>query len=566
MHIFCKILLMKKEKKQDNIIKRWYKLCQPNKRDWFLQIFTYAGYAVFYALMAIFAAKTINCLYNSDWKGAFFWLGVEFLDILIRNIFKHMEYHYYGKVYGQINKNICMKIYDKIMSVKSEEIKNFSPERIVNIAQSNTGYACDFPDYVASMVDKFIFICISVGAIFAASYWAGLIVLALAVVNFFAYRLMYKKMGYHLKRRFETKDDRFREYSKIIAAKEVITELGVEDEYKEKMKNHIDEFNKEYYKYYMVTSFKGQIYFVIWNMVVYAITAVLIFLISRNMFDLALYLVVVPYLSSCTTKFNELFEQFGGVENMRVDVDRLNLILSLSDQELISYGNVNKVTEGYNLGLINISYKDAMNPKLKLTNANMAFNMHAINIVRGERGSGKRIVFDLLRRRITPDKGIVMLDNLNLYDYSPDTFKNHIDYCAQHPYFINGTIKENLQATKRDLSKLDDLIAELGLTEVIARLPNGLDTQVEEIKDAETRFWLGIIRAALSKCKILMIYEYPNTDNPEFKSIFHNIIRTCETDKRTLILFTHNVDYDPLADAVFEVKNGKIKKVNKKRD
>ncbi len=553
------------KKKQDNILKRWYKLCEPNKKDWALQIISYGLYAILYALMAIFAAKTINCLYNGDFKGAFIWLGVEFLDILFRNIFKHAEYHYYGKVYGQINKTLCSKIYDKIMSVNNEEIKKFSPEKIINIAQSNTGYACDFPDYVAAMVDKLVYILVALIAIFSSSWWAGLIVSALAIINFFAYKLIYKRMGYHLKRRFETKDDRFREYTRILNAKDVITELGAEKEYKEKIFKHVDDFNKEYYKYYMTDSFKGQIYFVIWNAVVYAVTAVLIFLISRNMFDLALYLIVVPYLTNCTTKFNELFEQFGGVENMRVDVDRLNLILSLSDKELISYGDVNKESEGYNLGFVNVTCKDEVN-NLKLKDVNIAFKMNAINIVRGERGSGKRVVFDILRRQIKPDDGYVLLDNLNLFDYSPKTFKNHIDYCSQHPLFISGTIMENLQATKRDLTKLNALIEELGLTEVISRLPNGLETQIGDVKDDEMRFWIGIIRAALSKCKILMIYEYPNTDNPEFHEIFQNIIKTCETDKRTLILFTHNQDHDKLADAVFEVKNCKIKKLKQENN
>ena len=547
-------------KKRENIVKRWYKLCEPNKKDWALQIISYSMYAIINALMAIFAAKTINCLYNQDWNGAFLWLGVEFLDILIRNVCMHFEYHYYGKVYGQINKTLCGKIYDKIMSVNTAELKNFSPERIINIAQSNTGYACDFPDYVAAIIEKSMFIIVSLIAIFSSSWFAGLIVLALAVVNFFVYRAIYKKMGYHLKRRFETKDDRFREYSRIINAKEVITEFGAEEDYKKKIFKHVDNFNKEYYKYYITDSFRSNLYYIIWNAVVYAITAVLIFLVSKNMFDIALYLVVVPYLTSCTTKFNELFDKFGGTENMRVDVDRLNLILSLSDKELISYGDINKVCEGYNLGFVNVSYEDK-ETKLKLKNANIAFNMHAINIVRGERGSGKRLVFDILRRRVVPDDGVVLLDNLNLFDYSQKSFKNHIDYCSQHPLFINGTIKENLQATKRDLSKLNDLIAELGLTEVIARQKNGLDTQIEDVKNPEDLFWIGIIRSALSHCKILMIYEYPNTDNPEFHAIFQNIITTCETDKRTLILFTHNQDHDKLADTVFEVKNGKIKKV-----
>ncbi len=548
-------------KKQENILKRWYKLCQPNKFDWAMQIITYSLYAIINALMAIFAAKTINCLYNSDFSGAFFWLAVEFLDILVRNVVYHLEYYYYGKVYSKINRTLCSKIYDKIMSVSNTEIKKFSPEKIISIAQSNTSYACEFPDYVASMVSRVVFVIVSIVAVFSTSWFAGIIIALLGVVDFFVYRAAHKKLGYHLKRRFEAQDERFREYSRIIGAKEVISEFGVQDEYKQKILKQVDKYNDEYSKYYMTYSAKENLYYVVWNAVVYAITAVLIFLVSKNMFDIALYLIVVPYLTNCTTKLNELYDKFGSVENTRVDVDRLNLILSLNDKELISYGNVNKECEGYNLGFASVSCKDKDNPTIKLVNSNVAFKMNAINIVRGERDSGKRIVFDILRRRIKPDDGVVVLDNLNLFDYSPKIFKNHIDYCSQHPMFISGTIMENLQATKRDLSKLNDLIEELNLNQVIARQKNGLNTQIDDVSNPEDRFWIGIIRAALSKCKILMIYEYPNTDNPEFREIFQNMIQTCETDKRTLILFTHNTQHDNLADAVFEVKKGKIKKV-----
>lgn len=551
--------------KKENIIKRWYKLCEPNKKYMTLQILSYAIHAIIYALMTVFAAKTIDCLYNGDWKNAFIWLGIEFLDILVRNLVLHYEFWCYGKIYGGICKTITSKICDKVFSVSDAALKKFSPEKIINIAQSNTGKACEFPDFVANMVSNIMQVGVALVAIFTASWWAGLIVIALGVVNFLVYDKLNKRLGFHLQKRFERKDDRFREYSRIISSKNVISELGAQEQYKEKLLYHVDGFNKEYNKYYMMTSFKDNLYYVIWNFVIYALTAVLIYFISKNMFDLALYLILVPYLKSCTEKLTTLYSKFGGIESMRVDVDRVNLILSLSDKEMITYGNVNKDREGYNLSLANVSYQDKNSPDTKLKNANINFKMNDINIVRGERKCGKRIVFDLLRRTIKPDEGKIILDNLNLYDYNAATYKNHIDYCAQHPLFIKGTIKENLQATKRDLTKLDALIEELGLTQIIASLPNGLNTQIEDVTNNETRFWIGLIRAALSKCKVLMLYEYPETTNPEFKEIFDKIISTCETDKRTLILFTHNDCYDYLAGQVIEIVKGncKIIKANK---
>ena len=165
----------------------------------------------------------------------------------------------------------------------------------------------------------------------------------------------------------------------------------------------------------------------------------------------------------------------------------------------------------------------------------------------------------MLRRKIKPDSGKVLLDNLDLYEYNSRTFKNHIDYCASHPIFIRGTVKENLLVSQNSFKQVKDLVKELGLEDVINGLENGYNTNIEDVKDGETRFWIGFIRAALKQSRILIIYEYPDDVSPDFHEIFKKIIETSEKKKRTIIFFTHKNDYDYLADAVFEFENGKLK-------
>ena len=92
--------MQKSNQKQENILKKWYRLCEPNKKFMTLQILSYAIHAILYALMTVFAAKTIDCLYNGDWKNAFIWLAIEFADILVRNLVLHYEFWSYGKVYA----------------------------------------------------------------------------------------------------------------------------------------------------------------------------------------------------------------------------------------------------------------------------------------------------------------------------------------------------------------------------------------------------------------------------------------------------------------------------------
>ncbi len=549
--------------KQENVFKRWYKLCQPSKKLWFFQILFYICYAVIYTLMAVFAAKTINCLVEHNWKGAFMWLGIEFADILLRNVFLHLQYVFYGKHYGHIRKNITVKIYNKLFKSEEKELKNLTTEKIINIAQSNMGSAAEFPDYVAYIMRYIVQVGIALVTIFISNVYAGLIVMAVGVVNFFVYNALNKKLGGLMKMRFEKKDLSFQEYSKILSGRPVIEELNIKEEYKDKLIQHIDEFSDSYSRYYTTSSFRDNIYYVIWNIVVYSITAFLIYLVSQGSMDLAVYLVIVPYLTSCITELNNLYTKFGGIENMRVDIDRINIILSLNEKQLIQYGNVNKTSDGYNLGFIDVSYH-CPETDISLSKMDISFKMNATNIVKGERNCGKRIVFNLLRRRIKQDSGMIMLDNLNLTDYNEKTFKQHIDYCSAHPMFLKGTIKENLLVANKDFSAVEAMVKELNLEEVISKLPQGYNTQIADIFDGETRFLIGLIRASLSKSKILMIYEYPDDVSENFHKLLQHVIASSEKSKRTLIFFTHKDDYDQYADLIYEIKNGKIKSIKAK--
>ena len=165
----------------------------------------------------------------------------------------------------------------------------------------------------------------------------------------------------------------------------------------------------------------------------------MLYFVSQGTLAIEVYLVIIPYLSSGTTKLTELFDKSSFLENMRVDVDRVNLILGLSDKELIQYGEINAETIGYNLGLISVNYENADKSSENygvLKDVDISFKMNAINLIKGSKGSGKRLIFNLLRRYIKPQSGTVLLDNLDLYSYNEATFKSHIYYCSSIQHLL----------------------------------------------------------------------------------------------------------------------------------
>lgn len=547
--------------KSENIIKRWYKLAQPHKGYWFLQIFFYCCYAVFLTVLTIFAARTINCMYAGDWTGAFINLAIELVTIVLRNVFQHTQYYFYGKQIRYVENVINKKVYNKIISCDDKSLKNVSKEKIINIALGNRDNIREFPDVVASFIAYSIQVVITLVTVYIANYIAGIIVSALGVVNFFAYYFFNKKLGKIMLDRCEKKDEMFKSYSKVLDGKELIHELGGKEKYETEILEKTQDFSKSYTKYYMVSSWKTNIYYAAWNVVVYAITALMLYFVSKGSLDIAIYLIIVPYLTTCTEKLNTLFDKTGSIETMRVDVDRFNIILNMTDKQLVKYGKFNTITEGYNLGFIDVSCKpEDEDGSGKLVNADISFKMKAVNVIKGERGSGKRVVFNLLRRYNKPDKGMILLDNLDLYEYNPKTFRKHIDYCASNPNFIKGTIKENLTIVEKDFEKIKSMCEKVGVSEFVEKLPGGYDCQIADVKSSGTRFLIGLARAALSDCKILMIYEIPEDMPDSFRNRVKKLL--VENDlKKTIILFTHSDTYDNIADLCYEVTSGKVKAV-----
>lgn len=555
---------MDEKQKKGNIISRWYKLCQPSKGLWFGQIITYTIYTVFLTLITIYAARTIDCMYNGDWHGAFLNLFIEVGTIVVRNLAIVAEYKFYGKQQVVMRNNVGKKIYKKLLSCESAGIKKISKEKIVNIATNNMDNAAEFPDAVASFLAYCIQVVLTLVFVFTSNLMAGLICLAVGAFNFFVYYKVNKKMGRILQKRHEYKDEMYKSFSKVIEGKTVIAELKGSKKYEKEVMKDVDNFSKEYAKYYNVYAIKNNLNYAFWNLLIYIVTAFLLYYVSQGTLDIAVYLIIVPYLKSCTEKLNTLFDKTSAIESMRVDVDRINIILDMNDKQLIKYGKFNTVTEGYNLGLIDVTCKQTDGTG-EIISADISFKQGCLNLIKGDKGSGKRVIFNLLRRYVVPENGKILLDNLDLYYYNEKTFKNHIDYCASHPDFITkDSIRENLLLKEKSFKKVKEVCKQVGIASYIEKLPKKYNTEVGEIKSKSMLFLLGLARAVLSESKILMIYEFPEDATKTLKTSVFNFLKKYYQGK-TVIVFSHSNDYDELAEITYEINNGRVKQTKIKK-
>lgn len=557
---------MEKTKRKSKI-KQYLNLAQPNFWYVFLEFLFQAGNVALKAMDTVFAARITVGLYHGittgDFSSAYINLLIEFVLIVIRNLCTWFEYRVYIPIYTKIYTNVQGKIINKVIAAKESNFEQTSPEKIINIIGSNVETVATCTDQVSKKFSKLVQVIISISIVAATNIWVALALLGLSLLNFFILKYINKLLAAAKKKQYEAKDDIYAEATKIMEGKSIITELGIGSEYnKEFIENNI-KFTKATKKKELITGFKSSFFYIFYWGMTAALTAFMIYLVSGGSVPIEMYLVVVPYFLTITELLNDFYEVTGTIADVNVAMNRIDTVLNFTSDEMNKFGNISQKFGGKNISFVGVNYTNGNinSPYVgKLVDVDISFASNYINVICGPKRSGKRLIFNMLRRKITPDSGVITLDNYNLKDYDTKTFKSNIYYCSSNPIFINGTIMENLMVSTKNKNTIMDVCKELDIYDTIMALPKGFDTIIDEKLTRALLFLIGMARALLTGCETLMVYEIPNSLMQKDKQkILRAMIKATTT--RTVLFFTHDTNHAKLGKTVYYIADGAITNV-----
>src|SRR5690606_3946306 len=100
----------------------------------------------------------------------------------------------------------------------------------------------------------------------------------------------------------------------------------------------------------------------------------------------------------------------------------------------------------------------------------------------GPSGAGKTTLCALLPRFYEVESGSITIDGLNIQDMTQTSLRSQIGIVQQDVFLFGGTLRENIAYGRLGASDEEILEAarQARLENVIARLPDGLDTLVGE--------------------------------------------------------------------------------------
>jgi len=169
----------------------------------------------------------------------------------------------------------------------------------------------------------------------------------------------------------------------------------------------------------------------------------------------------------------------------------------------------------------------------------------AVLSVNGSNGAGKTTMARVLAGLLTPTRGSILVDGVDVRQVDPMWWRSQLVYFPQEPVFLPGSVRDAITALNPDIEEaaLGRLIETTGLKTFVAGLPNGLESA---IKDGGTDLALGIrrrlalARALASDGRIAILDEPTESMDAEGRAVMSTVVRALSASGRTIIILSHD--------------------------
>ena len=220
-------------------------------------------------------------------------------------------------------------------------------------------------------------------------------------------------------------------------------------------------------------------------------------------------LVFSTYATYIVMSFMMLAMIFMLLPQAQVSAERINEVLDRKAS--IHEGSVQTGAETGTVEFRNVSFRYPHASGDALTNIDFKVNRGETLAIIGATGSGKTTLVQLIPRFYDATEGAVLIDGVNVKDYSFDALYDKLGYVTQKAVLFSGTVRDNVlfgeSAAGDDRENLESAIALSQAKEFVDKLPEGTNYEIEQLGrnvSGGQKQRLSIARALARKPEILV--------------------------------------------------------------
>ena len=527
--------------------------------------------ALLFILMTSIVATAIPLLaqYYIDYyitkniaKAGLYILIIYFGLFILRVVFTFLGEYYFAKVAHSIVRDLRNDSFANLQKLGMSYFDKTPVGSVVSRLTNDTQAVADmFGTIFSSFLNTILMFVVTLSAMIALS-WQLTIYMILFIPVMVGSVYLYQKLSSRLVEISRAKISEMNtKLSESIEGMKIIQAFNQE----QRLIDEFGEVNNEHLRYYTkslkVDSLLLRPAMALFKVLAYGVIVMYFGLSFESAgFTAGIIYAFIQYTNQLFNPLIELMQNFSILQTSIISAGRVFTLIDNEEYEPEQKESDYKISRG-DIEFKNVSFSyDGKRDVLK----NISFsvkNGESIAFV-GATGSGKSSIMNLFLRFYDYDRGEILIDGVNIKDYSSKELRNSVGLVLQDPFLYHGTVESNIKMYNESLTREDVIEAAkfVDAHNFIDKLEDKYDSLVTErgsTFSSGERQLLTFARTIASKPKILILDEATaNIDSETEELIQHSLEKMRKG--RTTIAIAHRLSTIQDSNCIYVLDKGEI--------
>lgn len=540
------------------IVKKFFSLGANNKKLLFHLFFSTILSNISLLAIPLVSSNIVKYITNGDYKMAIIFTIIFLICGMINILFWHYNYAAYTNNSIYIHNELQQMILNKVTTYDENFSKKISTSYIVNTSFNDVGDVMQIPDAAFDAIGGFISIIFSLIILFGINIYIGIAVLCLNLISMYILNKNMKKREHYLARQIKHQDSISTLMGQTLDGNKEIKSFNMKAGISNYLENYKKNWRKDFFKkrYYTDNIFvfvptilgfgKILIYFI------------LIYLILDGKYDLSIFVLVIGYYENIQLDFKNVNDTLDTISCFSTPLDRVCNLLNYKTKNMLDFGINNTDNIHGKIVFKNVSFTYDKQQIMK--DVSFEIQPKSFTAIVGKSGSGKSTIFRLLLRLYKANKGQILLDDENIYEYSKEVYSSNVAIVTQKPFIFDMSIRENLSLVDSNHEHQIAACKRIGIHDYIMNLKDGYNTKL--VSDAENissgqKQLIALARTLLSKSEVLLFDEVTSLLDMNTSKQIVNILKDLKQD-HTILMITHKPELMKMADEIIVIEKGRL--------
>lgn len=495
-------------------------------------------------------------------KAGLYILIIYFGLFILRVVFTFLGEYYFAKVAHSIVRDLRNDSFANLQKLGMSYFDKTPVGSVVSRLTNDTQAVADmFGTIFSSFLNTILMFVVTLSAMIALS-WQLTIYMILFIPVMVGSVYLYQKLSSRLVEISRAKISEMNtKLSESIEGMKIIQAFNQE----QRLIDEFGEVNNEHLRYYTkslkVDSLLLRPAMALFKVLAYGVIVMYFGLSFESAgFTAGIIYAFIQYTNQLFNPLIELMQNFSILQTSIISAGRVFTLIDNEEYEPEQKDSDHKISRG-DIEFKNVSFSyDGKRDVLK----NISFsvkNGESIAFV-GATGSGKSSIMNLFLRFYDYDRGEILIDGVNIKDYSSKELRNSVGLVLQDPFLYHGTVESNIKMYNESLTREDVIEAAkfVDAHNFIDKLEDKYDSLVTErgsTFSSGERQLLTFARTIASKPKILILDEATaNIDSETEELIQHSLEKMRKG--RTTIAIAHRLSTIQDSNCIYVLDKGEI--------